>query len=501
MPGDHPITSLMLTRSSTTLLAVAIVASLSSVHAQSADETSAPAGLTLESTPQATVPSTGTRACEGCPERSVGKAIWHTTVINIVYELANLARGQVTARITPASWWENMQQGWVWDLDDFQVNQFGHPYQGNNYFNAGRSNGLNFWESAAVTAFGSATWEYFGETNHPSLNDLINTTLGGAALGEMFHRAAWLVRNPRATGRGRTWNEIGAMALDPITGANRFLSGDASRVSAPPPDMVPSRVGGLASAGVLFRGTESSAFTQPGDPFAEVDLIYGDPEQGRSRTPYDAFSVRLRLGGGSGLSEAKVRGRLASQPLRNGTLQFSVIQDYDYEVNDAFATGAQSFDGALSLTHALSSRTRLFVMGWGGLTVLGAVDSLPADVEERPEEEEPDSGAGQGVSEGPRYYDYGPGTMFGGTVTLTRGAHSFIVLWYEGRHLYSLDGVRANHLLQRARLDFGVPLHGPLGIGAAFEYFNRHTFYQDEARTVRRLHYPQLRAFFTWRLS
>jgi hypothetical protein len=38
---------------------------------------------------------------------------------------------------------------------------------------AGRSNGLNFWESAAVTAFGSATWEYFGKTNHPSLNDLI----------------------------------------------------------------------------------------------------------------------------------------------------------------------------------------------------------------------------------------------------------------------------------------------------------------------------------------
>ena len=91
--------------------------------------------------------------------------------------------------------------------------------------------------------------------------------------------------------------------------------------------------------------------------------------------------------------------------------------------------------------------------------------------------------------------------MFGGTATLTRGAHSFLVFWYEGRHLYSLDGVRANHFLQRTRLDFGVPLRGPLGIGAAVEYFNRQTFYQDEARTVRRLHYPQLRAFFTWRLS
>ena len=118
-----------------------------------------------------------------------------------------------------------MEQGWVWDLDDFTVNQIGHPYQGNNYFNTGRANGLSFYESAAVTAFGSATWEYFGETNHASLNDFINTTLGGIALGEMFHRTAWLVRDTRATGRGRLWSEIGATALDPITGVNRFMRG------------------------------------------------------------------------------------------------------------------------------------------------------------------------------------------------------------------------------------------------------------------------------------
>ena len=52
-----------------------------------------------------------------------------------------------------------------------------------------------------MTAFGSGTWEYFGETNHASLNDFINTTLGGIALGEMFHRAAWLVRDTRHRAR------------------------------------------------------------------------------------------------------------------------------------------------------------------------------------------------------------------------------------------------------------------------------------------------------------
>ena len=176
-------------------------------------------------------------------------------------ELANLIRGQVTARITPKTWWANMEQGWVWDLDDFAVNQVGHPYQGNNYFTTGRANGLSFYESAAVTAFGSATWEYYGETNHASLNDFINTTLGGIALGEMFHRTAWLVRDTRATGRGRLWNEIGATVLDPITGVNRFLRGDASRVTDKPADMVPSNLTASGAPGVFWRGSEENAFT------------------------------------------------------------------------------------------------------------------------------------------------------------------------------------------------------------------------------------------------
>ncbi len=187
------------------------------------------------------------RACDGCPRRSVGRAFFDTTIINVFYGVANLARGQVTARVTPKSWWANMEQGWVWDLDDFVVNQVGHPYQGNNYFNAGRANGLSFWESAGITAFGSGTWEYFGETNHASLNDLVNTTLGGIALGEMFHRAAWLVRDTRATGRGRLWKEIAATAIDPVTGVKRFLSGDSSRVSEKPAEMVPSALAGRRS--------------------------------------------------------------------------------------------------------------------------------------------------------------------------------------------------------------------------------------------------------------
>jgi hypothetical protein len=419
-------------------------------------------------------------------------------MINVFYETVNLVRGQVTARITPKTWWDNMSHGWVWDLDDFEVNQVGHPYQGNNYFTSGRANGLSFYESAALAAFGSGTWEYFGETNLPSVNDFINTTLGGIAFGEMFHRAAWLVRDTRLTGRPRLWREIGATALDPLTGYNRFRTGDAKRVTVKPADMVPSSVAGFASAGVLWQGSQTRAVDSAGKPFFEVDLLYGDPRAGHSRTPYDAFSVRLRFGGGKGFSEARVRGRLLGQPLGGGKAQFSVGQSYDYQANDAYATGAQSIEAAIGVTQALSSRTDVWLMGWGGLTVLGAVDSLPLGVTERPPPPE-GPGAGQGVSEGPRFYDYGPGSTFGGIAHFSRDRRLFAAFLYEGRHLYSLDGVRANHFLQRTRLDLLLPLRGALGFGVSGEYFFRQSFYQDEDRSQLEYDYPQFRVYLTWR--
>src|SRR4051812_25550816 len=433
----------------------------------------------------------GPPPCAACPPHRVGRALFQTTMINVVYGLANIARGQVTGRITPQTWWANMENGWVWDLDDFTVNQIGHPYQGSNYFNAGRANGLSFYESAAVAAFGSSTWEYFGETNKPSLNDFVNTTLGGIALGEMFHRAAWLIRDPRRTGKARLWSEIGATVLDPVTGLNRFASGDASLVSEKPPDMVPASLRGFTSAGLLWRGSQGAAFSATGQPFLETQVFYGNIERGRSRTPYETFAVRLRFGGGSAFSEAYVRGRLLGQPLSHG-LQFNVRQTYDYQSNDAYATGAQSFEAVLGARPSLSRHYAMTIMGWGGLTVLGAVDSLPLGVTEKPAETQ--GAAGQGVSEGPRFYDYGPGSDFGAFAHLDRDRRSLVVFDYNARQIYSLDGVRANHFLQRVRTDFLIPLHGPLGVGTSLEYFSRKSYYQDPQHTRQSYRYPQVRA-------
>ena len=135
------------------------------------------------------------RACEGSPRRSVGKALFQTTIINVFYELANLvaARSRLTSRQRPGG--RNMEQGWVWDPDDFTVNQIGTHIKA-TLLHRRPANGLSFYESAARDRLRQRHLGVFWRANHASLNDFINTTLGGIALGEVFHRAAWLVRYP-----------------------------------------------------------------------------------------------------------------------------------------------------------------------------------------------------------------------------------------------------------------------------------------------------------------
>ena len=66
------------------------------------------------------------------------------------------------ANVTADTWWSNINHGWEYDGDAFLTNYFAHPYHGSLYFNTGRANGYDFWESTAWALTGSALWEYFG---------------------------------------------------------------------------------------------------------------------------------------------------------------------------------------------------------------------------------------------------------------------------------------------------------------------------------------------------
>jgi hypothetical protein len=406
-----------------------------------------------------------------------------------MYNGINHARGHHTALVGWKSMWLNLRHGFEWDVNPWGVNQIGHPYQGSNYFTSGRAHGLTFWESTPVAAFGSATWEFLAENNRASLNDLVNTTLGGIALGEVMHRIGWLIRDPRLTGKARSRKEYLAMAIDPMGGLQRLTSGDRRRVSEKPASLVPSSVTSGIAAGVMWQGGNVREVEGLVRPFLDIDMDYGDVREGDSKVPFDAFELQFTAGGGSAISQVNVRGRFFGRPFGPGGLaQFSILQTFDYTMNHAYAFGGQGVEVEVALTRPVSTSTRLWMAATGGATVLGAVDTL--------------LNAPSGVTVDPellsrRAYDYGPTIRFGGVMELQRRGAALARLTYQGYQLNVVDGTRSFHVLQRMHLDLRLPIHGPLALGAAGEYFFRKAYFWPAGNRTDQS--PQFRVFAAWR--
>src|ERR671910_3824315 len=137
------------------------------------------------------------------------------------------------ANVGTRSWWENLQGGFAWDDDAFGANQIAHPYHGGLYFNSARASGYDFWGSTPFVAAGSLSWELFTENVRPSINDLINTTLGGIALGEVAYRMGSLLS---ARDGGAATRKLGAVVVNPLSRAQSLVYGRTHDRSPPPTD-------------------------------------------------------------------------------------------------------------------------------------------------------------------------------------------------------------------------------------------------------------------------
>ena len=394
-------------------------------------------------------PTQENRPCAGCPKRHLVLPYVEALGINVLYNRINLMRGDEGARVGLHSWWENMRHGFEWDPNPWLVNQYGHPFQGSNYFTVGRMNGMSFWESSGLAAFGSATWEFFAENNRASLNDFFNTTLGGIALGEVMYRTALNKSTRRST--SITW---------------------------------------LAASGVMWQGTNLHKARSTARPFVDVSLLYGDDRGGRSTAPYDAFTVKFSTGGGGKVSQSGIRGRLFGRPFSEGSQhQFSIVQTFDFIVNHAYDFAGQGVEVEFSTTRRLSPATSLWMSVSGGATVLGAVNSLlspPAGVP---------IGKGSGFDE-TRQYDYGPGARWSASAELARSGAVRASITYQGYQIAVVDGTRSNHVLQHVQLDLRQPLVRHLSIGAAGEFFFRKAYFWIGGRRTDSL--PQARVFLAW---
>ncbi len=195
------------------------------------------------------------------------------------------------AQISLDSIYDNLTHCWVWDNDEFVVNQLGHPYQGSFYFAAGRANNFNFYESIGYALLGSVTWEYFAETERQSVNDLICTPFGGAALGEVFHRLYIEASGAKS---------IFAFVVSPMDALNSLITGNSCVRDTK--DGVTSfenfiSLGGIAERTHSAEKSYDNNENINGNLHGGFSLIYGNPFRNEKSIPFSYFNFDLEGGG------------------------------------------------------------------------------------------------------------------------------------------------------------------------------------------------------------
>src|SRR5688500_6252029 len=189
-------------------------------------------------------------------------------------------------------WKNNFKKGPEWDVDRFGTNFIGHPHTGNYYFNIARSNGYSYWGSLPYALQGSLTWEYLGENERPSYNDLIVTPISGAFLGEVFYRISSNILDDRTRGKERVWREVLAGVINPPRAFNRLTQGKMFRVTNK--EVYQKEPLNITFSAGAHRVNEDNKFgTGTTTGIINLQFDYGDPFEVRERESFDVFRLRL----------------------------------------------------------------------------------------------------------------------------------------------------------------------------------------------------------------
>ena len=431
-------------------------------------------------------PVTDSARCGFCHRPHIPRALFEALLISGSLNRFNAwVRKDTTAYVTPDTWRHNLRIGFDWDQDDFVVNMIGHPYMGSTYYAAARANGMGYWAGLPFTAFNSMMWEYFGENTQPSINDLVNTSLGGVALGEMFHRVAETIRDNGASGGGRVLREFAALPFDPVGTVNRLLQGEWSRKGPNPVEHNP--VGtelriGAGAAIVHAPGTGIDLKEAQGSANILAELKYGDSYIDSMRKPFDAFSMQLEFAPGhGGLTQLTGVGRITGKSIGSEDFprQLELNQRFEYVNNGALQFGAQTIELGMS--------TRKHVIERFWLRTLMAVDALVLAGINAP---------GAGI--GPRTYDFGPGVGATLSADIERNTDPYLTLRYQPAYTHTINGANgADHFTSFGLAEADIPLLAQLVLVIQGKYFVRHSHYANGTHNNRSI--PELRVSFTYK--
>ncbi|MDB5011740.1 MAG: hypothetical protein JWQ06_2529 [Mucilaginibacter sp.] len=270
------------------------------------------------------------------------------------------------SHIGPATWKYNIQKGWEWDADRFGINFIGHPYTGSMYFNAARSQGYNYFQSVPFAIGGSLMWEYFGENTRPSYNDLVNTPINGAFLGEIFYRLSSNILDDRTTGSDRVFREVFAGLVDPVRGLNRLLQGKSFRhTSKEVYQKEPLNITLFGGLHKINEGNNTVLGKGPNEALLNLQLDYGNPFEDIYRKPFDFFRLRTEFSFGSGrklLDNLTGYGILFGNNTKVGDMSmlYGVFQYDDYWDNKTFELGAIGFGGGIFTKYPITDKINLY---------------------------------------------------------------------------------------------------------------------------------------------
>lgn len=367
-----------------------------------------------------------------------GAAATKLALANVLpFSVNRFVRLQSFADVSWKSLSRNLRlSSWEWDRDVFFVNQFSHPYQGNLYFNSFRSEGYSFWQSVPAAFGGSVLWEIAAECERPAKNDLINTTIGGIAWGEMTHRLAMRFTHNWRTGRRKNALDVLGIAIDPMNGFSRLLSKKRQLTQRNVFDTTAIKFELSAGSRQYNRAEDHERKVTRGEWFTRMNLQYGAPNNG-VKTPFAYFSVLVELGtsDSSMFNIARIRGNLTGWNLRQAAAQshsLLLMMNYDYYHNTAFSYGMQSLQLNLHSRFQPLPKTVLQTEAASSFICLAAISD-------------------QELFDGKkRNYDYATGAGLAAMANLffyqRLGVRSnFSIAW-----LHTLDGKEANYRIVNA---------------------------------------------------
>ncbi|MDH3734681.1 MAG: DUF3943 domain-containing protein [Gemmatimonadota bacterium] len=420
-----------------------------------------------------------------CDERKLGMTLIEIGTVMVVPWFFNRhVSDDSTAVLSLESWGRNIREGFEWDHDNFKTNMFAHPYHGGLYFNAGRSNGYSFWESAAWAWGGSFLWEMFGENNRGAINDWIATAVGGIAIGESLNRASRTIWDNEATGTERAFREIGGFLVNPMGGASRLFRGEMAKTGANPEDRFPAVVRTYLNAGVRHVGEGGTGASSTGGT-VQFELGYGDPLVDLER-PFDSFNFFVQINGRNeeeGIGMFRIRGGLWGKELSESSKvrhTFRLEQLFQYINNQTIETGGSALAASFNSRWNFSDTWNLGTRVAPAALLIWGTESEYADFTKRD-------------------YDFGTG----GGLLLGAGLHKrdrpIIRVDWASIHQRNLNGAAGTHWSHFLLTRLNVPMVGRLGIGGEYWLFIRDSNYRDFPDVYRR--HPEFYAFLSWDTS